>query len=561
MDFDASLPDFRLASDGIDRVHAESLQTDALPFDYQQPQSSLLGRLETDATEAMVKRQALTESLLRQQRKLELNRALQFQLSERLRLIDMLLARNEVQKKGDASFPAPDAEPALQENPEDDLREQKKNTRQLLLSFPPAGSALYFTRKRRNYPRFVTPDGKPLSHSAKTSVIYSQRWSAAQDRKLSELVLNQCSLVLHVQPSSSSATDDLLAYRSAKTEEEKQHALLRLLPSLLPQFSWEQIAHEVDHTTTDCFIHWLNCCDPSIRTSEWTLDEDASLQRIVEKTHGRNWVQVALQLGNGRTPFQCFERFVRVIEMKDYNRKWTEEEDKRVLEGVSRYGTKCWKKVALLIPRRTWIQCRSRYYQSLLQEGKKGRWSDYENCRLLLILLFFGMENWIGVSRQMVSRNASQCRDRWVNVLYPTNRRAPWSWKEDHLLLKLCAQSSPIVWKEVCKHLPGRTADGCKSRYNILTKYSCGVCLNRVGIVRERDENEREYPLGRELKGGSLASALCGGGTFLSIFWTSQKSLYYLHRSKKVFPFVVQLCSCSGENAGAKQRGVVPNSL
>ena len=196
MDFDASLPDFRLASDGIDRVHAESLQTDALPFDYQQPQSSLLGRLETDATETMVKRQALTESLLRQQRKLELNRTLQFQLSERLRMIDMLLARNEVQKKGDASFPAPDAEPPLQENPEDDLREQKNSTRQLLLSFPPAGSALYFTRKRRNYPRFVTPDGKPLSHSAKTSVIYSQRWSAAQDRKLSELVLNQCSLVL-----------------------------------------------------------------------------------------------------------------------------------------------------------------------------------------------------------------------------------------------------------------------------------------------------------------------------------------------------------------------------
>ena len=128
MDFDASLSDFRLASDGIDRVHTESLQTDALPFDYQQPQSSLLGRLETDATEAMVKRQALTESLLRQQRRLELNRALQFQLSERLRLIDMLLARNEVQKKGDASFPAPDAEPPLQENPEDDLREQKKNT-------------------------------------------------------------------------------------------------------------------------------------------------------------------------------------------------------------------------------------------------------------------------------------------------------------------------------------------------------------------------------------------------------------------------------------------------
>ena len=393
MDFDVSLPDFRLASEEIDRVHAESLQAEALSYDYQQPQSSLIGRPETNAPERMVKLQALTESLLKQQRKLELNRALQFQLSERLRMIDVLLARNEAPKKGNAPVPAPDAEVPLQANPEDDLREQKNSTRQLLLSFPPPGSALYFTRKRRNYPRFVTPEGRPLSHSARTNGIYSQRWSETQNKKLNERVLHQCSLVLRVQPSSSSATSDLLLYRSAKTEEEKQRALLRLLPSLLPQFSWEQIAHEVDHTTTDCFIHWLNCCDPSIRTSEWTLDEDATLQRIVEKTNGRNWMQVALQLGNGRTPFQCFERFVRVIEMKDYNRKWTEEEDKRVLEGVNRYGTKCWKKVALLIPRRTWIQCRSRYYQSLLQAGKKGRWSDYENCRLLLILLFFGMDN------------------------------------------------------------------------------------------------------------------------------------------------------------------------
>ena len=470
MEFEFPLQDTGLSSELQSQLQLDSLQSTELPFGIHPIESGLSMPLEKDANQRDEHLQNLLESLQKEKRRLELNQLFQAQLYERLRMIDMLLARDSMKTQNEPALIPPQDTLSIQETPEADLEDRKEKSRQLLLSFPPPGSTLYFTRKRNSYPRFYSSENKPLTQSPNTGVTYYQRWSDEQNKKLNELVLKQCTSLLHVQSSSLRSTHWVNAYRSANTDEERNAALQQLLPSLLHQFSWEQIAHDMDHSTTDCFVHWLNCCDSSINHSEWSLDEDVRLQTLANENHGLYWVRVALQLGNGRTPYQCFERFVRVIEMKGYNQKWTEEEDEKVLEGVNKYGTKSWKQIALSLPKRTWMQCRSRYYQALLQTGKKGRWSKLENCRLLLILLFFGMDNWIAVSKRMMSRNSSQCRDRWVNVLCPSNRKTPWSRKEDQLLLKLCERSSPIVWKEICKQFPGRTADACKSRYNILSK-------------------------------------------------------------------------------------------
>lgn len=516
MEFDFPLQESGLSSELQSQLQLDSLQSTDTPFALHPIESGLPMRSEKEDVQRSNKVLELMESLQKEKRRLELNQLFQTQLYERLRVIDMLLDRDSAKSQNEpVSAPLQDAL-SIQETPEADLADRREKSRQLLLSFPPPGSALYFTRKRHYYPRFLSSEGKPLTHSTVTSVAQSQRWSEAHNKRLNELVLSQCSSLLHVQSSSMRSTAWVKAYRSAKTDEERRAALQQLIPSLLNQFSWEQIAHDMDHSTTDCFVHWLNCCDSYINNAEWSLDEDVRLLALAKENGGRHWVRVALQLGNGRTPYQCFERFVRAMDMKDYNQKWTEEEDEKVIEGVSKYGTKSWKQVALMVPKRTWMQCRSRYYQALQQVGRKGRWSQLENCRLLLILLFFGMDNWSTVSKRMMSRNSSQCRDRWVNVLCPSNRKTPWSRKEDQLLLKLCEQSTPIVWKTLCKHFPGRTPDACKSRYNVLKKQVWCVCLIRMRILGEKTKPKRNTPGSARARGGSLGSRYRVGVLFSS---------------------------------------------
>ena len=144
-----------------------------------------------------------------------------------------------------------------------------------------------------------------------------------------------------------------------------------------------------------------------------------------------NWLCISKDLNTCRSPFQCFERYVTVLEMKDYNVKWTAEEDALILKGVQQYGTRSWKKVASLLPTHTWNQCRSRYYQSLLQETKRGHWSMLEDSRLLLILFFYGITNWNEISKKMITRKPAQCRDHWFNILYPNIDKKKWTKQED----------------------------------------------------------------------------------------------------------------------------------
>lgn len=412
----------------------------------------------------------LQEKIQVKQQVLSMNRSLQNQLLQQLSVVDTLLSNAQKSSyTASSDMPISSAQP-MNDSDEESLRIRKESTHRLLLSFPPKGSLLYFSRRKKSYPRFISSSGIPLTFLETLDQIHIQHWSTKDEEKLAKLVLSQCQQLIAVDGLSSSLRTNAEIYLSSSDTYEKTMAFHNLLPSLINQFSWETIAYELGHSTTDCFLHWVNYCDPFINATSWSIDEDASLKELAEKYHEHNWVDISKDLNTGRTPYQCFERYVSTLEMKDYNLKWTPEDDALILEGIKRYGTKSWKKVSESIPNRSWEQCRSRYYQALLQKVKKGHWSQYENSRLLLFLFFYGINDWTTISKRMVTRNSSQCRDRWYNVLNPTIVKGKWTMKDNMKLLKLTSKKDQIVWKTICKHFPGRTADACKTQYHNLTK-------------------------------------------------------------------------------------------
>lgn len=386
------------------------------------------------------KKKELLEQIAQKEHLLSLNRAIQMHLQQQIDLITNFLTQEQ----------------------QSDLEEP---TSDFLLSFPSASPSCFFSRKRKNYPRFVSSEGKVLS-LASVKPLSIRRWTPSSEKKLSSFVNTQCKELIK----NSSVADSLLPscqrYNFSKSQEEREQILHEMIPSLIGTFSWESISFAVGHSCNDCFVHWLNCCDPFINTKPWCIEEDSRLYSLAKEKGGRDWREIASELETNRTPYQCFERFVRVLEIENYNKKWTEEEDMAVLEGVKQYGTKNWKKVAQLVKTKQWMQCRSRYFQSLRLQGKKGRWSSLESNRLLLYLFFYGLDDWTKIANHMVSRNVMQCRDRWKNILHPDVISTPWTSKEDALLRRLTQDKSRIVWKEICKSFPGRTADACKSHYN-----------------------------------------------------------------------------------------------
>jgi hypothetical protein len=68
-----------------------------------------------------------------------------------------------------------------------------------------------------------------------------------------------------------------------------------------------------------------------------------------------------------------------------------------------------------------------------------------------------------------VNRNGKQCRERWYNFLNPEINRDPFTAEEDLQILQL-RQKIGNRWSEIIKHLPGRTENSVKNRFNCMFK-------------------------------------------------------------------------------------------
>lgn len=84
--------------------------------------------------------------------------------------------------------------------------------------------------------------------------------------------------------------------------------------------------------------------DPNLRHGSWTAEEDAKL-RLAVSVFGNSWIEVAEVIA-GRTSEQCRDRWSDKINPSLARRKWTDDEDKLLLQAVDSLGTSNWKGVS-----------------------------------------------------------------------------------------------------------------------------------------------------------------------------------------------------------------------
>lgn len=128
----------------------------------------------------------------------------------------------------------------------------------------------------------------------------------------------------------------------------------------------------------------------------------------------------------------------------------------------------------------------------------RGPWTKEEDSTLENLVNRTGPRNWTALAAHMTSRSGKQCRERWLNHLDPSIKKGPWSQEEDDRLVMLHS-SIGNKWSEIAKHIPGRTDNSLKNRWNsTLRRKVQGIsrngrqCKNGRTTYRKKPETENQ---------------------------------------------------------------------
>ncbi|EAX79614.1 Myb-like DNA-binding domain containing protein [Trichomonas vaginalis G3] len=95
-------------------------------------------------------------------------------------------------------------------------------------------------------------------------------------------------------------------------------------------------------------------------------------------------------------------------------------------------------------------------------------------------------KTWRDIAKHLPGRSATQCRDRYNQYLFPSVVSKPWSDEEDRIIVEKYKQYGPH-WSKISEFLPGRSGSNIKNRWN-------GALSRFHGIPHKKSKLERRQP-------------------------------------------------------------------
>ncbi|KAH0806773.1 Myb-like DNA-binding domain containing protein [Histomonas meleagridis] len=125
------------------------------------------------------------------------------------------------------------------------------------------------------------------------------------------------------------------------------------------------------------------------------------------------------------------------------------------------------------------------------------KFSEEEDERLKEIVTRLGDNDWAVISQEMPGRNARQCKERWSYYLSPSLNISPWSEEEDKLLLSKQRELGS-KWVKISKFFDHRTDAMVKNRYQVLMrKMKKGLLLFPSEQTQTQAQTQNEVPVER----------------------------------------------------------------
>lgn len=209
-----------------------------------------------------------------------------------------------------------------------------------------------------------------------------------------------------------------------------------------------------------------NVKDENINDKDYIRDEEEEINKKNVKIdikliqdmiqNKMDWIQIGKSLS--MKPIEVYKEYKRLTMSKETN-KWSFLQDEKLLDAVEIYGKGNWIEISRLVGKKP-QQCLHRYRKI---NFKKGRWTQSEDKKILEGVKKFGFK-WIQISEILGNRSDSQCRERYYNVLDPNINKEKFKTEELNIISDLYKKYGP-KWSTIAKSIPGRTDSQIRRAY------------------------------------------------------------------------------------------------